>query len=134
MKLPSPLQRSLPWAVLCVLWFATLWFLSSRPLPGPKLETDLPIDKVLHFGYFFGGAGLLSAALFLQKKTAFHWSTLHLIVVVTLALVGSLDEWHQSWYSFRSGLDSADLTADLLGALAGTLVFRKLQPKIFLLA
>lgn len=131
MKLPTPLQRSVPWAIFLVVWFVTLWILSSRPLPGPRLATELPIDKVLHFGYFFGGAGLLSATLFLQKKRPLHWSTIHLIVVVALTLVGSLDEWHQSWYQFRSGLDSADLTADLLGSLAGTLVFRKVQPKTF---
>lgn len=92
---------------------------------------DYPIDKVLHFGYFFGGAGLISAALFLQKKWSFHWSTIHLLVVLALFAVGSLDEWHQSWYPFRSGNDAGDLTADILGALAGTLVFRKIQSKAF---
>jgi VanZ family protein len=45
--------------------------------------------------------------------------------------VGALDEWHQSWYEFRSGNDAGDLTADFFGALAGTLVFRKLQPRLF---
>ena len=98
---------------------------------GPRLPTDIPIDKVYHFGYFFGGAGLLSAALFLQKRWSLHWSTIHLIVVLALFAVGSLDEWHQSWYPFRSGNDAADLTADIIGALAGTLIFRKVQPRIF---
>lgn len=102
--------------------------LSSRPLQGPKLPMDYPIDKVLHFGYFFGGAGILSAALFLQKRWAFHWSSIHLFVVVILFAVGSLDEWHQSWYPFRSGNDSGDLSADILGALVGTFIFRKVQP------
>ena len=92
---------------------------------------DFPVDKILHFGYFFGGAGLLSAALFLQKRWNWHWSTIHLFVVLALFAVGSLDEWHQSWYEYRTGNDSADLSADILGALAGTLLFRKLQPKLF---
>ena len=92
---------------------------------------DIPIDKILHFGYFFGGAGMLSAALFLQKKKPLAWDTLHLIVVGSLSLVGALDEWHQSWYPFRSGNDAGDLTADLVGAFFGTLVFRKVQPRIF---
>lgn len=91
----------------------------------------LPIDKVWHFGYFFGGGGLLTAVLFLQKGRNLPWSTIHLIVLIALFAVGSLDEWHQSWYPFRSGNDAADLTADSLGALAGTLVFRKLQPVLF---
>lgn len=100
---------------------------------GPHLSLNLSIDKVLHFGYFFGGAGLLSAALFLQKRKTLHWSTLHLIVIITLFAVGSVDEWHQSWYKFRSGNDAGDLTADFLGALVGTVIFRLLQPKVFLL-
>lgn len=98
---------------------------------GPRLANDLPIDKVLHFGYFFGGGGLLSAALFFQKRWSLHWSTLHLCVLMILFSVGALDEWHQSWYEFRSGNDAGDLTADFFGALAGTLVFRKLQPRLF---
>lgn len=131
MKLPAICQRASFWAVLSCIWFFTLWWLSGRPLAGPKFESDLPLDKLYHFGYFFGGGGLFSAALFLQQKGKLHWSTLHLIVLVGLTLTGALDEWHQSWYVFRSGNDAGDLTADLLGALAGTLVFRKIQPRFF---
>ena len=98
---------------------------------GPKLPMDYPIDKVYHFGYFFGGAGLLTAALFLQKRRKLHWSTIHLLVVLILAAVGSLDEWHQSWFPFRSGNDAGDLTADIVGAIVGSLVFRKMQPRLF---
>ncbi|GHC63548.1 VanZ family protein [Roseibacillus persicicus] len=131
MKLPSFCQRASLWSALFTIWFVTLWLLSSRPGPGPQLEMVIPIDKVLHFGYFFGGAGLLSAALFLQRKKALHWSTIHLLVILALFAVGSLDEWHQSWYVFRSGNDAGDLTADIIGALCGTLLFRKLQPRVF---
>ncbi|MGJ8723176.1 MAG: VanZ family protein [Roseibacillus sp.] len=131
MKTPAFARRHHLWSGLFLVWFVTLWTLSSRPLQGPKLPLDYPVDKVLHFGYFFGGAGLLTATLFLQKRRNFHWSTIHLLVVLILFAVGSLDEWHQSWYPFRSGNDSGDLTADILGALAGTLIFRKLQPKLF---
>ena len=131
MKLPAFAQRPQLWVGSLFVWFVTLWFLSGRPMMGPKLPTDLPIDKVYHFGYFFGGAGLLSAALFLQKRWSHHWSTIHLLVILILFAVGSLDEWHQSWYPFRSGNDAGDLTADILGALAGTLIFRKVQPRTF---
>ena len=131
MKFPDFARRSQLWAALFLVWFVTLWYLSGRPMMGPKLPPVYHIDKVYHFGYFFGGAGLLSAALFLQKRWNFHWSSIHLLVVLILFMVGSLDEWHQSWYPFRSGNDSADLTADVLGALAGTLVFRKIQPRLF---
>ncbi len=131
MRLPSILCRATPWSLLFTIWFTVLWFLSGRPLKGPKIPMEFPIDKVLHFGYFFGGAGLLSAALFLQKKKRLHWSTLHLIVILALFVTGSLDEWHQSWFPFRSGNDAGDLTADLCGAAVGTFLFRLLQPKLF---
>ena len=131
MRLPLFARSSPLWSILFIAWFITLWCLSSKPLPGPKAPDILPIDKILHFGYFFGGGGLLSAAIFLRKRSVIHWSSVHLLVVLTLFAVGSLDEWHQSWYPFRSGNDAGDLSADILGALAGTLVFRALYPKLF---
>ncbi|MDP0490757.1 MAG: VanZ family protein [Verrucomicrobiota bacterium JB023] len=127
--MPS-LRRPWPWFILWLAWFAVLWFLSGRPLAGPQAPPIPFYDKVLHFGYFFGGAGLLSAALFFRKQEI-SWPTLHLVVATTLFLVGSTDEWHQSWYEFRSGNDAGDLTADFLGALAGTFVFRWAQPRVF---
>ena len=130
-KLPPFFQRHHPWSISFIIWFTTLWILSGRPLSGPKLPPLFHVDKFLHFGYFFGGAGLLSAVFFLQKKRTLHWSSLHLFVILALFLVGSLDEWHQSWYPYRSGNDAGDLTADVIGALAGTLLFRVLQPKVF---
>ena len=131
MKLPSLALRPHFWTALFVIWFAVLWYLSGRPGLGPKIAFTYHLDKVYHFGYFFGGAGLLTAAIFLQKRRILHWSTIHLLVVLILAAVGSLDEYHQSWYEFRSGNDSADMTADIFGALAGSLMFRALQPKLF---
>ena len=108
-----------------MVWFATLWFLSGRPLGGTQITpSDYPIDKVFHFGYFFGGGGLLSAAA-LSTKTlvpSLEHDAPDLVVLI-LSAVGSLDEWHQSWYPFRSGNDAGDLTADIFGALAGTLLF-----------
>lgn len=132
MTLPPFAQRHHLWTAAFVVWFIALWLLSDGANKGPKFPTDLQVDKVLHFGYFFGGAGLLSASLFLQKKWPLHWSTLHLLVILTLFAVGSLDEWHQSWYPLtRSGNDAGDLTADICGALVGTLIFRKAQPMVF---
>ncbi|MBK1832843.1 VanZ family protein [Roseibacillus ishigakijimensis] len=131
MKVPAIAQRSSFWSAAFAIWFLVLWQLSSNPLPGPRLESDFPIDKILHFGYFFGGGGLLSAALFLKKSRPLTGSSLHLAVVLTLFLTGALDEWHQSWDPHRSGNDAGDLTFDILGALAGTVVFRRLQPAIF---
>lgn len=127
MRLPAPLLRSPVWFFSFAVWFAVLWFLSSGPLPGPR-NVPIPfLDKVLHFGYFFGGAGLLSAALYLRNRTTPRWDILHLVVIIILTTTGILDEWHQSWYPFRSGNDAGDLAADFFGAVSGTLVFRRMK-------
>lgn len=94
------------------------------------MPTDglLHVDKMYHFGYFFGGSGLCSAALYTltRGKIAPH----HMLtwVVLTLTATGCLDEWHQSWVEGRSGNDSMDLTADILGSVAGFHVFRRFIP------
>ena len=125
-RLPACLSRSPFWSTLFLLWGIVLWLLSDGPIPmrdGP----DLPgFDKILHFGYFFGGAGLLSAALYLHgsNRPGLSWPRLVITVVIVLATVGALDEWHQSWIPERSGNDFGDWLADIAGALTGALVFK----------
>lgn len=122
MLLPS--HPKLWFAGFC-LWFITLWILSSGPIPA-KTGIDIPhLDKLAHFGYFFGGSGLLHAALFLG--TSLSNRARFFIVVIVLASIGILDEWHQSWVPQRSGNDPWDWLADLLGAVAGGLVFFRCQ-------
>ena len=125
--LPSCYSRSSFWFIAFLFWGIILWLLSDGPAPvaaGPKLPG---LDKLLHFGYFFGGAGLLSAALYLhnRKRAALSWQRLVLTVVIVLATVGALDEWHQSWIPERSGNDPGDWLADVVGALTGGLTFKR---------
>ncbi|MCP4731165.1 MAG: hypothetical protein GY872_13935 [Roseibacillus sp.] len=126
-RLPACCSGRTFWASMFLLWGIVLWLLSDGPIPirdGP----DLPgFDKILHFGYFFGGAGLLSAALYLHRcnRTGLSWRRLVITVVIVLAMVGVLDEWHQSWIPERSGNDFGDWLADVAGALAGALVFKR---------
>ncbi|MEE3179232.1 MAG: VanZ family protein [Verrucomicrobiota bacterium] len=125
-RLPACRSRSPFWSTLFLLWGIVLWLLSDGPIPmrdGP----DFPgFDKILHFGYFFGGAGLLSAALYLHgsNRPGLSWRRLVITVVIVLATVGALDEWHQSWIPERSGNDFGDWLADIAGALTGALVFK----------
>jgi VanZ family protein len=44
-----------------------------------------------------------------------------------MTAVGCLDEFHQSWVPERTGNDSQDLTADVLGSIAGFYVFKRLH-------
>jgi len=119
--MPRLPRQPLVWFAAFLLWFATLWLLSSGPV-AVKTGLEIPhLDKLVHFGYFFGGAGLLHAAVFLGSGIS--RLRRHLLVVAILAAIGILDEWHQSWVPQRSGNDPADWTADVLGAIAGGLVF-----------
>jgi VanZ family protein len=128
MRLPAPCYRSTIWFTSFAIWFVVLWVLSSGPLLVPPVPEIPHIDKVLHFGYYFGGAGLLSAALFLFRRSPrLGWDVIHLTVIVLVTTTGIIDEWHQSWYEFRSGNDAGDLAADFLGAVTGTLVFRRFR-------
>jgi VanZ family protein len=115
------------WLAAFAVWFGTLWWLSSQPNPFP---TELPFrvnDKLQHFGYFFGGAGLFSAFLFRLGPAEPRWCRILGLTLLIAALTGALDEHHQSYTPNRSGHDPADFTADVLGALCGALVFRRMH-------
>jgi VanZ family protein len=127
MKLPSPLRHALLWLVCFCAWFGILWRLSSGPVeinPGWEIPH---LDKACHFGYFFGGSGLLSAFLYRLSRRSVDWAKLLACVMFIMTLAGALDEWHQSWVPERSGNDALDLCADVLGSLAGFAVFRKMH-------
>lgn len=127
MKLPAFAQRPHLWLVLYVSWFSTLWYLSSGPV-AVQTGVEIPhLDKVAHFGYFFGGAGLLSAALYRLSRGHPDWTRILTIVILVMTIVGCLDEWHQSWVPERTGNDAQDLCADVIGSLAGFLVFRRVH-------
>ncbi len=127
MPVPSLCLRSPFWLAAFLLWAVVLWFLSDGPPPSFEGPDILGLDKLLHFGYFFGGAGLLSATIFLRSGPAPNWALILVVVVLVLAGIGVLDEWHQSWIPERSGNDPGDLLADACGALAGALVFRRMH-------
>lgn len=82
-------------------------------------------DKLIHFGYFFGGAGLFAAFLYRRKPEAPDWKRIFLLTILATGLTGALDEYHQSHVPGRSGNDPADFTADFIGGCAGVLVFRR---------
>jgi VanZ family protein len=113
------------WFAAFALWFGTLWWLSSRVNDFPPGLDFRFSDKLLHFGWFFGGALLFSAFLFRRNPAAPRWGRALALTVLVVGLTGALDEFHQSHVPGRSGNDPADFTADLLGAFAGALVFRK---------
>ena len=127
MKGPTFVQRADLWLILFFVWFGTLWQLSSGPV-AIKTGLEIPhLDKLAHFGYFFGGAGLLSACLYRLSHRNLDWTRLLALVMCIMTITGCLDEWHQSWVPERTGNDAQDLCADVLGSLAGFLVFRRMH-------
>lgn len=112
------------WTAAFLVWLGVLWWLSSAPREFPEPLHFTASDKLLHFGYFFGGAGLLSAAIHLRfpgMKASRRIAT----TVVLITLVGVVDEIHQSFVPGRQGNDPFDLMADVLGAVCGSLVFHR---------
>ncbi|MGJ8643844.1 MAG: VanZ family protein [Luteolibacter sp.] len=86
------------------------------PEGGPEIPH---IDKVLHFGYFFGGGIILSTYVLLKKGVTASITIRFLIPLAVLASIGALDEYHQTFTPGRSGNDPFDWLADVLGAAAG---------------
>jgi VanZ family protein len=115
------------WFACLVAWFGTLWILSSRAGDLGSLPAIPGIDKVAHFGYFFGGAGLFSAFLFRLQPERPNWFWILGSVLLVFSLIGWLDEFHQSHVPGRNGNDLGDWLADICGAICGALVFRRLR-------
>jgi len=125
--MPRVPRQPVAWLLFWVVWSLVLWKLSSGPVPGPP-GLEIPyFDKICHFGYFFGGAGLLSAFLFRLRAEQPDWGKILALCILAGLVIGRLDEWHQSWVPMRSGNDIDDFLADMTGTLCGSLVFRRLH-------
>lgn len=114
-------KRPTAWLIAWSAWFISLWLLSAGN-PAPKELPVIPhLDKIAHFGFFFGGAGLLCAWLrhYFQRV-----SEPRCLVITTVVggLVGALDEYHQTFTPGRTGNDFYDWLADVSGSLAGAIV------------
>jgi len=118
------------WFACFAGWFGILWLLSSRAGDAGGLPPIAGLDKVAHFGYFFGGGGLFSAFLFRLRPDRPRWLWIVVSVAVTFSLIGWLDEHHQSHVPGRTGNDPGDWLADVSGALCGALVFRRLHRRL----
>lgn len=112
------------WLAAFLFWFATLWVLSSLSLSTPYKPPVNNFDKVEHFGYFLGGSGLLCAWMFRRNPENPNWKKIILTTIGVIALIGILDEFHQTFTPGRSGNDPFDWLADVSGATVGALIFR----------
>lgn len=116
-RLPVSLFAPRAWFVAYAAWLALLFLLSSLPgTDAPRFPTHT--DKVAHFLYFAAGGFTLATALSLRRP-ALGRAALPAFTLAAGALVGLLDEWHQTFTDFRNGLDPGDWIADVLGSSAG---------------
>lgn len=102
--------------ILAISWMATIYYLSSHPMP----EIDLGFsaqDKLVHIlGYGLLGALLLGAMPWRENG----YRPRHVVFAVLLAtLYGLTDEWHQAYVPGRSS-DALDMLADAVGAMLGS--------------
>lgn len=121
------LRQPFFWLTCFGLWCTTLFTLSAFSGPSTELPPIVNIDKVAHFGFFFGGSGLLSAYLFRRAPSQPDWRKQLFLLIGIFAVIGALDEFHQSFIPGRSGNDVYDWIADLSGSLAGAFVFKRLH-------
>jgi VanZ family protein len=99
------LRRWLP-----VLLYAALVFVGSS-IPGNAIDPRLSLhDKLIHATEYAGFAFLLARAFGLR----WWW-----LAIVTGALYGVSDEFHQTFTPMRSGNDLGDITADVIGSTIG---------------
>ncbi|MFZ5621985.1 MAG: VanZ family protein [Pseudomonadota bacterium] len=101
--------------ILAATWMATIFHLSSQPMP----EIDLGFsaqDKVVHLvAYGLLGALLLGA---LPLRAGGYTRGQVLLAAMIGSLYGISDEWHQFFVPGRS-MDMLDMLADAAGALLG---------------
>ena len=86
------------WLGAFLLWFAVLWTLSSfsgQQQFAPPIDH---FDKLAHFGYFFGGSGLLCAYLFqgpMWKRAVVFLSSMPIAIVLNGFRIGVITHAHR---------------------------------------
>lgn len=123
------LNRTWFWWLGVIIWAVVLWSLSANSsLPsGPSFPLK---DKLLHCIYFCGGAACLLLALFGKASPLPAWRTLALRSLPFTAVIGALDEFHQTFTPGRSGNDPWDWLADITGGLLAAWLIGKILFKL----
>lgn len=103
--------------LLALVWMATIYYLSSHPMPNIDLGFAAQ-DKLVHLA----GYGLLSALLLgaMPWREGGYRPRHVLLAALLAALYGLSDEWHQSFVPGRNS-DALDMIADAMGAALGSL-------------
>jgi hypothetical protein len=119
--------KIIPALLPSVLYYALIYFLSAQS--NVRIGLDIPmLDKILHTVLYTGFGFCLSYSLVRVDRKA---AGPRLIILILLgAVLGGLDEFHQSFVPGRNP-DAADAAVDVLGVLFGGLAFRRLGRTVF---
>lgn len=99
-----------------------MFYASSTPgSVGPQMPI-LHFDKLAHFLFFLGGGFVLTSWWISRKNGEVAWKKIVPLFIAILAVIGWLDEWHQTFTPYRSGNDIFDWMADVLGGAAGVMI------------
>ena len=115
------------WLASLLLWLAVMWVASSMPSRPMTPQPILHFDKLAHFIYFSAGGFILLSWLLARDSKPPVWKKLIPFCIIVLAVIGWLDEWHQTFTPHRSGNDPFDWLADVLGASAGVFVRKAIR-------
>ncbi|WP_372755181.1 VanZ family protein [Labilibaculum sp.] len=111
-----------------ILWAIVIFVLCSIPgddLPKTSIIVIPHFDKIVHFGLFFVMGIFLFAELSFQTK--FKQITISAIILLLIAIYGSLIEYlQQNYFIHRSG-DYWDLLADVFGGIMAIILYPRLK-------
>lgn len=96
-------------------WMGIIFLQSSKP--GSQIRIQSPVDKAIHMGAFGVLAFLLALGAGRRLERHAVW-----LIPLSIAVLGGLDEFHQSFSPGRS-VSAGDVAADFLGALAATIAW-----------
>lgn len=117
MQLPRFFLAPALWRTLVIVWAGVLWWLSSQSsLPQPASFEG--VDKLEHTAYFAAGGACFLLGLRLAGLVKRTFDAVA-VTVLFCAIVGGIDEWHQTHTPGRSGGDVADWLADSVGGIIG---------------
>jgi VanZ family protein len=102
------------------MWTAAILVVNSLSVNDTPVPSFAGLDKLTHVVLYAG------AALAWRSALRSPSDRVSVVLVLAIAVLGALDEWHQVMVPGRSA-DVRDWLADVIGALVGTLLWRRIQ-------
>jgi VanZ family protein len=119
--MPMNLRKALVFWAPIFVYLSLIFVLSSLSRLPFQLPAVPGLDKLIHFCEYGLLAALVARAVHSLPRPKAAW-IVWLIAVGVVLVFGALDEWYQSSIPRRQS-DLLDFSADVLGGMAGSLVY-----------